>query len=207
MQTICPDCGYTFNIENNQLELSDGTVDCPKCEHVFNSYSGLSIKGVGTTFDTYNKLPFIMLVLVMLVLILLQALYFDSKKIINFIGFKDQINPVCEFIKCQNKIKRDVTKIKIISRDVKTHPVKKNSLIIDISAKNTANFLQPFARMVISMSNIQGEVIAQRIFLSHQYVGQKLANKGMDPDRVYKIKLPIQDPGKNVLNFEIDFIK
>jgi predicted Zn finger-like uncharacterized protein len=206
MQVVCPQCGKNFNVLDNQLEITNGSVDCPKCEHVFNAYSGLNISTIGTLKDSYNKTPFVVLSVILFILLLLQLLYFDSQKVSKMLNIKEPIYTICKFINCPKKLQKDIRAIKIIKRSINNHPTKEKALIIKMTIKNTAIFAQPFASMVLGMSNIQGETIAQRVFKPADYISSDMIDKKMQPNGSYSLELAIKDPGTNALNFAIDFI-
>ena len=72
---------------------------------------------------------------------------------------------------------------------------------------NNADFSQPYPDIHIRLSDISGNVIAERIFNAKTYMG-KLSN----PFLLMKSKTPVHinfevvDPGKDAVNFEFTFL-
>lgn len=96
--------------------------------------------------------------------------------------------------------------IKLIKRDITTHPSVKGALLINATIVNTAAFVQPFPMMQITLSDINSTVIAKHRFQPAEYLGTDVnLRRSMPPNSPEQISLKIPDPGKDAVNFELNF--
>lgn len=96
--------------------------------------------------------------------------------------------------------------IKLIKRDITIHPRVKRALLINATIVNTAEFAQPFPMMQITLSDINSTVIAKRHFQPAEYLDADInLRSGMLPNRAFQTSLTMADPGKDSVNFKINF--
>lgn len=147
-------------------------------------------------------------IIVLLALSFSQVAYFRAHELVNLIPSSlPLLEAYCEKVGCQYSGPRDTKQIQLISRDVRQHPKEKNALLISAAMINNAPFAQPYPDIHIRLSDISGNVVAERIFNAKTYMG-KLSN----PFLLMKSKIPVHinfevvDPGKDAVNFEFTFL-
>jgi len=117
------------------------------------------------------------------------------------------IEMFCEKVDCHYSGPLDKKKIQLLSRDVRVHPKEKKALLISAAMINNADFAQPYPNIKIRLSDISGNVVAERIFTSKTYIGS-----ATNPFSLMKSKIPVHikfevvDPGKDAVNFEFSFL-
>ena len=135
---------------------------------------------------------------------------------------RDQLNQVpqlrawsekiCQQIECKDISMRDPAKIELISRNVYSHPNEKGALMVNVTMKNHAEFAQPFPVMQIYFSDVRGGSVAARRFLPDEYLPRELLSDNSDstlllePDTHMTFTMEIQDPGKQAMTYEFDFL-
>ncbi len=135
---------------------------------------------------------------------------------------RDQLNQVpqlrawsekiCQQIECKDISMRDPAKIELISRNVYSHPNEKGALMVNVTMKNHAEFAQPFPVMQIYFSDVRGGNVAARRFLPDEYLPKELLSDNSDsplllePDTHMTFTMEIQDPGKQAMTYEFDFL-
>jgi len=146
-------------------------------------------------------------IIILLGLSFSQIAYFRAHELVGLIpGSRPLLESFCAKVNCHYSGPRDTKKIQLISRDVRLHPKEKKALLISAAMINNAYFAQPYPDIHIRLSDISGNVIAERIFDSKTYMG-KLSN----PFLLMKSKTPVHinfevvDPGKDAINFEFTF--
>ena len=110
----------------------------------------------------------------------------------------------CQYTNCKLEPLRSVQSFKLIKRNIYSHPNQKGELIISAVFKNDAPFSQAYPKIRISMSDIQGNLVAQRIFSAGEYL--TIPNQQMLKGSTATLSLNIIDPGHNALTFELEFI-
>lgn len=151
------------------------------------------------------KLSFIV---ILLVLSFSQVAYFRAFELVNIIPeTRPLLEKFCENIGCQYSGPHDSKQIELMSRDVRLHPKEKKALLISAAMINNANFAQPYPDIHIRLSDISGNIVAERTFNPKIYMG-KLSN----PFLLMRSKTPVHinfevvDPGKDAVNFEFTFL-
>jgi len=147
-------------------------------------------------------------IIILLVLSFSQIAYFRAHELVSLIpASRPLLESFCEKVNCHYSGPRDTKQIQLISRDVRLHPKEKNALLISAAMINNADFSQPYPDIHIRLSDISGNIIAERVFNSKTYMG-KLSN----PFLLMKSKTPVHinfevvDPGKDAINFEFTFL-
>ncbi len=134
---------------------------------------------------------------------------------------RDQLNQIpqlqawteklCQRIECRDIAMRNPAKIELISRNVYSHPNEKNALMVDITMKNLASFAQPYPVMQIKFSDVRGGNVAARRFLPNEYLPAEILQAETTPplfeaDTNMSFTMEIQDPGKQAMTYEFDFL-
>lgn len=137
-----------------------------------------------------------------------QAAYFRSHELVKFLPeAQPLLERFCDKFSCQYSGPHDTKNIQLVSRDVRLHPKEKKALLISAVMVNNANFAQPYPDIHIRLSDISGNIIAERVFHSKTYLG-KLSNPFllMKPKTPVHINFEVLDPGKDAINFEFTFL-
>ena len=154
-----------------------------------------------------HPLLMIFVILLLLCVSFAQLAFFRAHEVVKIIpASRPLLEVFCGKVHCVYSGPRDIKKIKLLNRDVRQHPKEKNALLITATMINQANFAQPYPDIHIRLSDISGNVVAERIFSAKTYMG-KLSN----PFLLMKAKTPVHlnfevvDPGKDAVNFEFTF--
>jgi hypothetical protein len=84
--------------------------------------------------------------------------------------------------------------------------------MVNVTMKNNAEFAQPFPVMQIHFSDVRGGSVAARRFLPDEYLPEELLSDTSDlplllePDTNMTFTMEIQDPGKQAMTYEFDFL-
>lgn len=150
----------------------------------------------------------VFLIIILLVLSFSQFAYFRAHDLVKLSpSTQPLLEAFCDTVACNYSGPRDIKQIQLISRDVRLHPKEKKALLISAAMINNAYFSQPYPDIHIRLSDISGNIIAERIFNAKTYMG-KLSN----PFLLMKSKTPVHinfevvDPGKDAINFEFTFL-
>lgn len=130
------------------------------------------------------------------------------------------LEQLCQQVDCNKITMRDPSKIELVTRNVYSHPNEKNALMVNVTMKNTANFAQPYPIMQIDFSDIRGGKVAARRFLPKEYLETAPAQANIQTqaqinntklqllpaDTSTTITMEIQDPGKQAMTYEFNFM-
>lgn len=147
-----------------------------------------------------------------LILVLIAAIGFQLALFRN-VELADKLPPLkpylvrfCSYLPCQFTGQRDVNRIHLTSRDVRTNPDGKNTILISAIFVNTAEFKQPYPDILITLSDLTTTVVAQRRFTPRDYLAKTDAFQQMTPGKPVHITLEVLDPGNDAVNFQFDFL-
>ena len=152
--------------------------------------------------------PLIWLIGILLLIALgfAQAIYYQRYKLIENPRFQKKVITLCEILPCTESQFSSTAQIQMLERNVFTHPVNKNALMVTGSFMNQAPFPQKLPGLLISLFDIQGKLIANRLFSSSEYLLENRNRRIMPPETPIQFRLEIIDPGTNALTYEFEFI-
>ena len=87
-----------------------------------------------------------------------------------------------------------------------THPVQANALMVSGSFVNQASFAQKFPQLLVSLFDNLGNLIANRLFNSTEYLQVDKNRTAMDIAKPVQFRLEIVDPGTDALTYEFEFL-
>lgn len=236
MNTQCPDCKTVFRVTKSQLAQADGQVRCGQCSCIFSGFVQLipdksdkrmekADKGDGKASATPDFFKRMLLarsggagkwakagwglgIALMCLVLLLQIAYIERARLLKHERIGSYIADWCRRIpRCELPPARDPGRIQLVSRSVYSHPNIEGVLIVNAVVTNSATFNQPYPILLISMSNIRGQVIAERYFTPAEYLAQGAGDSaGMEPGKSVPVTLAVMDPGQDAMAFELDFL-
>ena len=143
---------------------------------------------------------------VLLTIFILQYSYSMRDDLARYPELRPWVQKLCEIAQCDVPMQQNVDLIKLTHRDITIHPRVKGALLINAVFVNNANFTQSFPLMQITLSDINGRIIAKRRFQPVEYLDADVnIRRGMTPNNPVQIVLEIGDPGKDAVNFEFNF--
>ncbi len=145
-----------------------------------------------------------------LVLILglgLQYVYADRRELFRYPELQPWLERLCGLADCDLPPRRDTSRIELLNRNVYSHPNVGDALMITATLVNTAPHAQPFPLVQLSLSDLQGQIVALRRFRPPEYLSDdSMAEAPMEPGVPTTLTLEIRDPGSHALAFEFDFL-
>jgi predicted Zn finger-like uncharacterized protein len=108
---------------------------------------------------------------------------------------------------CMVRAERAPERIRMISRDVRVHPRYEGALLVTATFSNTAPWPQPFPWLRFRLYDVNGEVIAARVFDPAQYLtGVLPADAPLPPGQPVQVSLEMLAPEEAAVSFEFDFL-
>lgn len=148
------------------------------------------------------------LVNVVLILALgLQYVYAERRELYRYPELQPWLGRFCGLTGCDLPPRRDTSRIELLNRNVYSHPNIGDALMITATLVNTAPHPQPFPLVELSLSDLQGQVVAMRRFRPREYLSDRnMGDQPMEPGVPTALTLEIRDPGSHALAFEFDFL-
>jgi hypothetical protein len=116
------------------------------------------------------------------------------------------LRQACAALQCQLPPVRDIDKLRLLARDVQTHPTVPDALLISASVRNDAAYTQPWPVVVIRLSDGNGKVIAMRRLNPYEYLDDTDALRhGLVPGASTALVFEVEDPGHQAVAFDLGF--
>ncbi len=113
----------------------------------------------------------------------------------------------CDLLRCQLPLRRDVSRIELLERDVRDHPQVEDAVLINATFVNRADFAQPYPVFEVGFSDLAGTLVAQRRFEPREYLPESDSfDAGLAPDEPVKVRLEVLDPGRRAVSFKLEFL-
>jgi predicted Zn finger-like uncharacterized protein len=113
---------------------------------------------------------------------------------------------ICRNLPCHLPLIRDVSKLELVSRDIRPDPATAGALLITATLRNDAAFRQPWPLVVVELSDIDGNPVAMRRFRPAEYMPDPARRTaGITPGATVAVAFEVADPGKRAVNFQFSF--
>ena len=216
IETLADDESVNFNETTAANESGKDTSD------FFNEESNESLQHVvpDKFRDSYSsQTPFVAStalwsigILLLTATLIIEYVWFNRDQLNKIPELQATINTLCQQVKCKNLSIRDPASIELITRNVYSHPNEKSALMVNVTMKNNAAIAQPYPVMQIDFSDIRGDTVAARRFWPKEYLTTEHQQNNseqpylLQPNTSASISLEIQDPGKQAMTYEFNFL-
>ena len=145
-------------------------------------------------------------VVALAVLLLAQSLYAEHESLAASRQWRPWLATLCAGLACELPAWHEPAALHILSRDVRPHPSVEGALLISASFRNDAAWAQAWPDLQLTLSDLNGQTIAQRRFKPSEYLGLSVKGQGIDAGQTASISLEVRDPGKQAVAFEFEFL-
>ena len=116
------------------------------------------------------------------------------------------LKQTCTALSCELPPVRDVNKLRLLARDVQTHPTVAGALLISATIRNDAAFTQPWPVVTIRLSDANGKVLAMRRLDPYEYLDDTdQLQRGLASGASTALIFEVQDPGRQAVAFDLGF--
>jgi predicted Zn finger-like uncharacterized protein len=134
-----------------------------------------------------------------------QAIYYQRYQLIEDPRFQQQVINLCQLLPCEEREFASSEQIRLLERNVFTHPIASNALMITGSFINQAPFTQRMPDLLISLFDVKGKLIANRRFRPNEYLLEDRNRNVVASQLPIQFRLEIIDPGTDALTYEFEF--
>jgi len=158
------------------------------------------------SFLSLGPLTWFIGILLLSALGIAQAIYYQRYQLIEDPRYQQQVINLCQMLPCAEREFSSVEQIRLLERNVFTHPVAANSLMVTGSFINQAPFAQKMPELLISLFDVQGKLIANRSFNASEYLLEDRNRNVVESQLPIQFRLEIVDPGTDALTYEFEFL-
>ena len=162
---------------------------------------------LNNTYSLWRDLAWSIAILVLTASLLVEYTWFNRNELIREHQLRPLVTQFCIIANCDTMNLRKPDEIEMTTRNIYSHPNVKSALMISGTLINHARFEQPYPNILIDFSDVQGEVIASRIFTPEDYLKIKNSSlRHLAPQVSIDFNMEILDPGKNAMTYEFSFL-
>ncbi len=148
-----------------------------------------------------------LLILLSLAAVLAQLAWFHREALSAREELRPYVLMACERLPCELKQQVSLEQIELLNRDVRSHPAIKGALLITATFINHADFEQPYPKIGLRLSALNGEIIARRYFEPEEYLKKDYqASSLMGIDLPVTMIMEVVDPGREAVSYRFDFL-
>ena len=155
-----------------------------------------------------NRVGWIVVALILSLLLVGQFTWFNRQTLSLDPALRGFYTNFCQLLPCALPPLVDIGAIRSTELMVRSHPDQQNALQVDAVIINEASHTQPFPNLQLTFTDINGNVIAHRIFTPTEYLAGELAGAlEMPRAQPVRLELEILDPGEKAVNYQLRFSK
>ena len=142
------------------------------------------------------------------VLIVAQAAWFNRDDLLyRYPELMPWMKQLCEKLDCELIRSRDVAAIKLLNRDVRSHPRFVDTLLVNATMTNLSQGVQLFPRVQLTLFDTSGNIVAFREFKPAEYLDNSIGiDEGMPPNYPVHFVLEVTGPTEGAVSFEFRFL-
>ena len=146
--------------------------------------------------------------LVALVVIVAQLAWFNRDRVLlKYPEVLPYAKRLCAEFGCQLIRQKDVSKIKLVNRDVRLHPTYQDTLLVNAAMKNELSIRQPYPKVQLTLFDTSGSLLGHREFVPNDYLDSSIEiEKGMPIDSPVYFVLEVSGPTAGAVSFEFRFL-
>jgi predicted Zn finger-like uncharacterized protein len=151
------------------------------------------------THNWWGTVAWTFSILTLLVLLVAQYTFFMRTDLAGYPSVRPGLEKFCALVsavaECDIPLRRDLTQIEKLNSAVISHPDVADALLVDTMLVNKADFPQPYPYLQLTLSGIDGTVIAKRRFHPNEYLATNInIKRGMSPNKAVPITLEVAAP-------------
>lgn len=134
-----------------------------------------------------------------------QYAYVNNADLIRYPQLRPALEQLCRYTDCALPPRRDVKAITLLERDIRSSDKYQGILVITATLVNRAPFAQPYPDVEVSMRDVDGNVVASRLFHPAEYLPGGRPRGLLASQATTQLKLDVTDPGPAAVGFEFTF--
>ena len=146
--------------------------------------------------------------LIATIVIVAQLAWFNRDRVLlEYPELLPYAKQVCDELDCQLIREKDVSKIKLVNRDVRLHPTYQDTLLVNAAMKNELAIRQPYPKVQLTLFDTAGSLLGYREFVPEDYLDSSIQiDKGMPVDSPVYFVLEVSGPTAGAVSFEFRFL-
>jgi hypothetical protein len=138
-------------------------------------------------------------------LLLVQILLADRDRLAADARWRPALEAFCAALRCNLAPWREPAAITVLDRNVAPDPSHPGVLHVTASFRNDARWSQPWPRLVLTLSDVDGRVAGARAFEPREYLGHAVTKNGLASGQSANVAMDVVEPAPRIVAFTFDF--
>ncbi|HEY1136231.1 MAG TPA: DUF3426 domain-containing protein [Xanthomonadaceae bacterium] len=147
----------------------------------------------------------IVAVVALAVLLVLQLLLADRARLAANAQWRPLLATVCTVFRCELPPWREPTAFTLLQRDVRQHPTLPGALRVSATFRNDARWSQPWPRLQLTLSDVNGRPAGQRRFDAQEYLGGAPGQAELASGESATVAMDILEPAPQIVAYDFRF--
>jgi len=138
----------------------------------------------------------------------LQYAFFNMEIFAQRASYRAAYIDACRVLNCEVPDYDNLGELRTRELVIRTHPDQQDALIVDVLLLNSAQFRQQFPGLLLRFFDIEGQIVAHRVFAVNEYLGGELRGLRYIPaETEVRLSLELVDPGQSALGYQMDVVR
>jgi hypothetical protein len=147
----------------------------------------------------------IVAVLALAVLLVLQLLLADRARLAANAQWRPLLATLCGALRCELPPWREPSAFTLLQRDVRQHPTRPGALRVSATFRNDARWSQPWPRLQLTLSDVNGRAAGQRRFEAQEYLGGTPGQAELASGESATVAMDILEPAPQIVAYDFRF--
>jgi len=136
----------------------------------------------------------------------LQLLLADRAQLAADARWRPLVSTLCQAFGCTLPPWREPSAFAVLARDVRPHPSTPGALRVTASFRNDARWPQPWPRLRLTLSDVDGNPVATRDFSARDYLGAQPSPTELASGQSASIAMDVVEPAARSVAFDFELL-
>lgn len=147
----------------------------------------------------------IVAVFALAILLVLQLLLADRARLAANAQWRPLLATLCGVLRCELPPWREPAAFTLLQRDVRQHPTLPGALRVSATFRNDARWSQPWPRLQLTLSDVNGRPAGQRRFDAQEYLGGAPGQAELASGESATVAMDILEPAPQIVAYDFRF--
>ena len=143
-------------------------------------------------------------IVALLALLCLQIVLADRDRLAADPQWRSLVSGLCGVLGCSLPPWREPEALVLVARDVRPHPARPGALQASATFRNDARWAQPWPRLQLTLSGVDGHALAQRAFAPEEYLAGAPPQALIAPGQTVDVALELREPAAPTVSYAWD---
>ncbi|TXI50478.1 MAG: DUF3426 domain-containing protein [Lysobacter sp.] len=152
-----------------------------------------------------RRWPALLAIAALCIVLALQILLADRARLASNAHWRPLLEALCGALSCDLPPWREPEAFALLQRDVRQHPTVRGALRITASFRNDARWPQPWPKLHVTLSDVNGRPAGERSFEVREYLGGPPAQAMLGSGETATVAMDVLEPAAQTVAYDMRF--